>query len=108
MPSKSYFNPALSNTPVQVFKGPCTIGYLNVENPGSAKTYLQLHDALAANVIPGTSVPHRSIMIPAVGAYDAIMNGPNSTALTIMATTTPTGNTAPATSLVINMDFYTL
>ena len=104
--SGSYFNTALSNTPIEVVAKPNAITFLNVENPGASKAYLQLHDELESEVTLGTSVPRRSFLIPAGGAYDLPKSFlENAVALTIAATTTPGGSTAPGTALLVNLDY---
>lgn len=80
-------------------------GYL-VENSNATKSYLQIFKTLAANVTLGTTVPDFVIFVPATGAADAFAVVPilhSDVGLSMAATTTPTGNTAPGSGLMVNV-----
>ena len=79
-------------------------------NSGASVAYIQIFDAVAANVTLGTTVPKLVKPVPAgysswqesysVGTQIAFTNG-----ITVAATTTPTGNTAPATGINANFNY---
>lgn len=102
-----YSNTALSNTKVAAVANACRVFNLQIWNPGAATAYVQFFDALSADVTVGSTVPTRVRSVPAGGGIDTGYFAPLrfNAALTIAATTTPTGSTAPGTALVIDFDF---
>src|SRR5574337_684322 len=96
-----YLNTALSATKQQAVGGRCRLYGVHVENPNAAKVYVQCFDKLAANVTVGTTTPDFVFYIPS-GGYDAWPPYPMQleTGLTIAATTTATGSTAPASAVL--------
>lgn len=81
---------------------------VNIDNTANAaKTYVHFYDALAANVTVGTTVPVKTLVVPASGGYDFYWVKPPAFAigLTIAATTTVGGLTAPSSSVLINIDY---
>jgi len=101
-----YFNSSLSNTVTNVkTTGGRVYGY-HIENPNTTKAYVQFFNRTAANVTLGTTTPTNSLMVPAGGALDTASFAPPwayGVAVSIAATTTATGNTAPSSSLIVNI-----
>lgn len=98
---------ALSNTDVEV-KG--SAGFLHgyhFYNPNSTVAFVQIYNALAANVTVGTTTPDLTFAVVPLGGVDMVFPVPIgfSTAITIAATTTITGGTAPSTGLLTDI-FY--
>lgn len=78
---------------------------ISVYNPNASAAYLQIFDA--ASVTVGTTVAKQSYGIPATGLLNLIYGDGSpfvtTNSIKIAASTTPTGNTAPGTGLVVNM-----
>jgi hypothetical protein len=92
---------ALTNS-AQVVKGSAgKFGGYYVYNPNSSATYVLVYNVAAASVTVGTTTPKLVFCIPATaGANLEILAGiPFDTAMSIAATTTGGGNTAPTTAL---------
>jgi hypothetical protein len=72
-----------------------------IYNPNSSATYVIVYDIASGSVTVGTSTPKLVFCIPATsGANLELVNGITfSTAMSIAATTTGGGNTAPTTAL---------
>lgn len=86
----------------QVIKGSAgKFGGYYIYNPNATATYVILYDIAAASVTVGTSTPKLVFCIPATaGANLELLAGiPFGTAMSIAATTTGGGNTAPSTAL---------
>jgi hypothetical protein len=100
-------NALLTNTPVAVKASAGNVYGLDFVNPGSSAAYVQIFDVAAASVTLGTTVPKLSKWIPAFGGWEEKFAGETKisfgTAITVAATTTPTGNTAPATGIIANI-----
>lgn len=98
---------ALSNTATAVKASAGNVFGYHIQNPNNSDAYLQFYDASTGSVVVGTTTPKVTIWVPANGAID----GPTSTeyaiayatAITIAATTTITGGTAPSTGLLANI-----
>lgn len=98
---------ALTNS-AQVIKGSAgKFGGYYIYNPNSAATYVIIYNVAAASVTVGTTNPTLVFCIPATaGANLELLAGiPFGTAMSIAATTTGGGNSAPATALEA-MIFY--
>lgn len=91
----------LTNTKVAVKASAGLFGGYMIFNPNSSVIYVQVFDVASASVTLGTTTPTYVIPIPATaGANLEIRNGvTHSTAITLAATTTATGSTAPSTAL---------
>lgn len=79
---------------------------IEVSNPNSADAFIQIFDAVAADVTVGTTTPDLSFFVPANGAMDKdFASAPIQfhKAITYACTTTATGNGDPATGLVVNI-----
>lgn len=98
---------ALTSTAQQVKGSAGQVGGWYVYNPNSSAVYVSFYNALSANVTVGTTNQQMVIVIPATqGANVEFTNGiAFSTGISIAATTTGGGNTAPSTALEANI-FY--
>ena len=83
--------------------------FIELSNIDNADYFLQLFDALAADVTLGTTTPNLSLLIPAGdstfrGAMDKVFSPPLKfeTAISYGVTTTATGSTGPTTALAMN------
>lgn len=93
-----YFNSALLATKAQAVTGYGQVASISVGNPNAAVSYLQLFDAIAANVTVGTTTPTAVVALPASTPVNLNLGLKFSTGLVVAATTTPTGSTPPATA----------
>lgn len=94
---------ALSTTVFAVSAAPCTLNSYYIYNPNSSVAYVQLFDVAAGSVSLGTTTPKWAIGIPASsGANLSRLKMAFTTALSVAATTTATGSSAPATALDTN------
>jgi hypothetical protein len=104
-------NAAVTNTAVAVKAAAGKVWSYNIFNPGVALAYLHFYDLASGSVVVGTTVPTRSVALQSnatsqVGVDTSFGVGIQfSTAISIAATTTPGGGTAPATALVVNIDY---
>lgn len=103
--TNKYFDSDGDNTAQAVAARPGRIYNIEVSNPNATGVYLQLFDALAANVTVGTTIPSLSFFIPPSGAMDKNYSIPIQfgIGITYACTTTSTGNGDPATGLIVNM-----
>jgi hypothetical protein len=78
-----------------------------IYNPNNVVSYVQFFNVQASAVVLGTTAPFYSLGIPALSAANLISpTGINhSTAISIAATTTRSGNTAPGTAIDVNIFF---
>ena len=77
-------------------------------NASNKIAYLQIFDLATGSVTVGTTVPKESYPVPVGGYYDKDFGDAGlafATAITICATTTSTGLTAPATGLNVNVEY---
>lgn len=101
-------NTALSNTAVAVKASQGNLFYYHFYNSGSLDTFLQLYNVAQGSVTVGTTTPDLTLAVPAGGILDGSFDSSPfsfSTAITIAATTTITGGTAPATALLIAIGY---
>lgn len=107
--SKKYFKSDLSSTKQEVSDTSCHVyGYHAVNTNATLTNYafIQMFDKDSDDVTVGTTTPDLSIFVPAgPGGVDMVFpygiqwhKG-----LTIAATTTATGSSAPATAIVCNI-----
>lgn len=98
---------ALTSTAQQVKATAGTVGGWYIYNPNATATYVNFYNLTSANTTVGTSNQQMVICIPATsGANVEFGNGITfATAITISATTTGGGNTAPSTALECNVYF---
>ena len=104
------FIAALSTTVTEVRVGETRIHMIEASNINTADAYLQFFDRRASAVTHGTDTPVFSLFVPKGdgtnrGGMDKAFAVPLYflEALSVAATTTATGNTAPTTGLVVNM-----
>lgn len=92
---------ALTNSAQAVKASAGKFGGYYIYNPNASATYVIVYNIAAASVTVGTSTPKLVFCIPAAaGANLEILAGiPFDTAISIAATTTGGGNSAPATAL---------
>lgn len=96
---------ALVATAVAVKASAGNIYGYHIYNPNSSDIYIHVYNIAQGSVTVGTSSRTISMVVPALGVLDAVFPMPLgfSTAITVAATTTLTGNTAPGTGLVTNI-----
>lgn len=102
-------NALLTNSAVQVVSGQHNLQTMVLYNPNGSVEYVQLFDVLAAGVTLGTTIPKMVIPIPASTAIDLPIENSAQvtffTAISVAATTTATGSTAPSTGITANIIF---
>lgn len=104
-------NAALSNTAVAISAISGRLYGWHVFNPGTALAYVQVYNLAAASVVVGTTTPTITLALPSNSTSNVGVDGlfsipvEFSSAISMAATTTPTGGTAPGTALLANM-FY--
>lgn len=98
---------ALSNTAVAVKAGSGRVYGYHFYNPNTSDAFVQFYNVAQGSVTVGTTTPDITLWIPSGGALDTFLNIPISfsTAITIAATTTVTGGSAPSTGLLANTFF---
>lgn len=102
----AYSNTNLLATKVAARAYKCRLFNLNIYNPSNAVAYVQFFDAASGDVTVGSTTPTRVIALPTLTGISTAHYQPFrfNTALTIAATTTATGNTAPNVGLLIDFD----
>jgi len=108
--SKPFFDAAVTGVVEAAVAGcSCELDHFEASNGSGANAFLQLFDAAnAAAVTLGTTVPNQSYLIPGAagttGAADRIFTRPIlfESGLSYAVTTTPTGNTSPASTITLN------
>lgn len=101
-----YYNSALLATKQAVNASAGNMYGYHIYNPNSAVMYVQIWNIASASVTVGTTAPTMVLAVPPLGWVDATgMATPIDfkTALTIAATTTASGSSAPGTGLVTNI-----
>ncbi|MBV8060342.1 MAG: DUF1859 domain-containing protein [Alphaproteobacteria bacterium] len=95
-------NALLTNAAVAVKGAAGKLAGASLYNAAAAVTFLQFFDLAPGAVVLGTTVPKFVIAVSAAGVRDIVFTDINvqfNTQITVAATTTATGNTAPATGL---------
>lgn len=99
---------ALSTTVTAIKANPGQLAILNCYNPNATATYVQIFDALTANVTLGTTTPKLVLGLPPTNA-NAVDDSPVGfqffTGISYAATTTATGSTAPGTAVVCSYGY---
>lgn len=98
--SSKLFSAPVSGTKVEVSATRVALNGYHIVNLTAALCYIQIFNALAANVTVGTTVPYVSIPLPASGGATLYLGGWNFSALTI-ACTTDHNNAASADAFVV-------
>jgi hypothetical protein len=104
---KGSYQSALTHTATAVKASACAFYGYRIYNPNSAVVYVQLFNLASASVTVGTTAPTDVIPVPAGGFTDMRYPVPDAyvAALTVAATTTVNGSTAPGSALVATF-FY--
>lgn len=102
-----YRGTAVSNTAIAVKASAGRLYNYHIYNAGTLDTFLQFYDVAQGSVTVGTTVPDKTFWVPAGGALDGglVYSAAFASAISIAATTTVTGGTAPATALLVNLDY---
>lgn len=103
----TFGNNALTSTGVQIKSTAGGLYDFTLFNPSIATTYFQFFLLPSASVTVGTTAPSLVIGVAAGATVTQALTVPRTggTGLTICATTTPTGSTAPATAAVVTVGF---
>ena len=103
----AFRNSAVLASAIAVKSSAGNLYMVHIENSNSSKAYLQFYDLGAGSVVVGTTTPTLTLLIPATGGYDGFLPVPFAfaTAISIAATTTATGGTAPGTGLLVNIGY---
>lgn len=111
---KSFFNSAIDETPaVIVHTGRTLVFNLNIINNTITDNFIQMFDAVVANVTVGTTVPKYSFLVPGGtgasnrGVLSITFSAPLQfdTALSVAITTDIGGSGAPATDGSVNIGY---
>lgn len=102
------YRSALSNTAVAVKASAGRIYGYHLYNSNITTAFVQVYNVAQVGVTVGTTTPNTTYALPPNSGVDMMFDIPitYSTAITIAATTTITGGTAPTTGLLTN--FYYL
>lgn len=92
---------ALTNTKVPVKASAGTFGGYMLYNPNASVIYVQIFDATSVNVTLGSTTPTYVIALPAAAAANVefTLGVNHANAITLAATTTATGSSAPSSAL---------
>lgn len=109
------YQASLSSTKAQIKATAGTFGgFINLYNPNTTVTYIQVFNKASASVTVGTTAPDFVITLAGVATASATGSDRNleitcglamSTGITIAATTTATGSTAPANAITATFLF---
>jgi hypothetical protein len=99
------FVAAQSTTVTLIKAGNTRLDAYSLYNPGAAAAFLQFFNAKQiSDVTLGTTVPVMAIEVPSTGTVSlAGIKAAFLLGMCIAATTTATGNSAPATAMVVNL-----
>lgn len=102
----SFFDDAVTETAIQVTGGPALLFNLMGFNTGTV-SYIQFFDALAANVVVGTTAPKFAIPLPAAGGFSDVYVLPEGfrIGITIAVTSTATGAGAPGAPALVKLTY---
>lgn len=104
-------NAAVTNTAVAIKASAGKLHGYNLYNPNASLAFVHFYDVAAASVTVGTTTPIRSVALPStangtIGIDREITLGVAfATAISVAASTTATGGTAPGTALVVNAEY---
>lgn len=109
VPSKQFAVVSGIAQPLPLSGGPCTLYRLDMHNASSAVAYLQVFDALVANVTLGSTFPTLQFLLP-IGTTSIDFTGmggvPFTTELVCAPTTASEGSSIVATGISLNAEFY--
>lgn len=100
---------ALGTTVVAISAAAGEISLLQCYNPNSSQAYVQIFNVASGSVTLGTTVPTLSVAIAPTSTGGFVQGNPGvtfSTAMSIAASTTATGNTANGTALDCNVAYH--
>jgi hypothetical protein len=103
-----YLDTALSSTVQSIKSSAGKLLQLNFYNPNASIVWAQLFNVASGSVTLGTTTPVLSFPLPAEGWYDVPLPPSGmafSTAISIAATTTAEGSSAPASAINVNGGF---
>lgn len=101
-------NALLTSTAVAIKTSAGALGGVDFVNTGIAAAYVQIFDVASGSVTLGTTVPKMAKWVPAGGAWEEKFQDEGiafTTAITVAATTTTTGLTAPSTGINANIEY---
>ena len=104
----SFLANGLSTTVVTISSSPRVLALVDCYNPNASPVYIQIFNAASGSVTLGTTAPALSVPIGAgnTGGFAMQTSGINfSNALSVAATTTAQGSTAPAAAPVCNFAY---
>ncbi len=100
-------NALLTNTAIAIKTSAGLLFSVNLYNSGASAAYVQFFDLATGSVVLGTTVPKLSMWVPAGGAWEQEFTDQTKiafgTAITVAATTTANGLTAPGTGIIANI-----
>ena len=99
---------ALTNTVTAINPGYTNFSFMECYNPAAAATYVQVFNAVPGNVTLGTTPPATVISMATLASRGFAFsdNGLSfPVAMSVAATTTATGSTAPATALTCTFGY---
>ena len=93
---------ALSNTAVAIKTSSGRLHGIHFYNSGTSDAFVQFYDVAQGSVTVGTTTPNWTWAVPAGGVIDSAFPDPfpAATAITMAATSTVTGGSAPGTALL--------
>lgn len=101
---KSTHHGVVGVAPVLIKSGTAELIYLQVENPGATRAYINIFDAASVDdVTIGETEPTLSLMVPAGGAYDTpelVLQHENG--IVLAATSSFDGSEEPGDDLLVN------
>lgn len=102
-----YYNGALNATKAVVKAGAGAISSIHIHNPSNAAAYLQVFDALTADVTVGTTVPTFTIGTATLVHNNFTLSAPLEFTIgcVVASCTTVTGNTNPSTANVVTIGY---
>lgn len=100
-------NTALSNTAVAVKASAGRVYNYHFYNSNTSDAFVQFYNTAQGSVTVGTTTPVKTFAVPAGGVIDGVwaFSPAFSTAITVAATTTIAGGSAPSTGLLVNLDY---
>lgn len=105
--STPYRNYTADETLVQVTTASVLLYNYTCYNPNGSDTFVQMFDALVADVTLGTTTPDLVLPLPTSGGLDNALHIPRSfrNGMAIAVTSTATGSGAPAAACIVQLDY---
>lgn len=101
-------NALLTNSAIAIAASAASLGGVDFVNLGGSAAFVQIFNVAAASVVLGTTVPKIVKWVPAGGSWEEKFGDVGiafSTAISVAATTTTTGSTAPGTGINANIEY---